>query len=59
LAAEVRGAYPNAQVELIPSSGGRFEVFCDGAPVFEKSKLKRHAQPGEVVRLLRERQGKQ
>jgi hypothetical protein len=39
-------------VELLPSSGGRFEVVCDGRPVFEKSKLERHAQPGEVIRLL-------
>jgi selT/selW/selH-like putative selenoprotein len=37
---------------LIPSRGGRFEVVCDGAPVFEKSKLGRHAQPGEVVRRI-------
>jgi hypothetical protein len=34
------------------SSGGRFEVTLDGTPVFEKSKLGRHAQPGEVLRLI-------
>jgi predicted Rdx family selenoprotein len=39
-------------VELQPSSGGRFEVLRDGVPVFEKSRLKRHAAPGEIVRLL-------
>ena len=38
---------------MIPSGGGRFEVKSDGQPVFEKSKLGRHASPGEVVRLLR------
>jgi hypothetical protein len=27
-------------------------VVRDGVPVFEKSKLGRHAAPGEVVRLL-------
>lgn len=37
---------------LIPSSGGRFEVVRDGAPVFEKSKLGRHAKPGEILQLL-------
>jgi len=52
LAAEIRGAFPDARVELIPSGGGRFEVKRDGHPVFEKSKLGRHAAPGEVVRLL-------
>jgi hypothetical protein len=37
---------------LIPSRGGRFEVVADGAPIFEKSKLDRHAKPGEVADLL-------
>jgi predicted Rdx family selenoprotein len=53
LAAEIRDAFPSAQVDLIPSGGGRFEVKRDGNPVFEKSRLGRHAMPGEVVRLLR------
>ena len=38
---------------LIPSRGGRFEVLRDGVPVFEKSKLDRHAKPGEVLALLK------
>ena len=37
---------------MAPSGGGRFEVSLDGMPIFEKSKLKRHAAPGEIVRLL-------
>jgi hypothetical protein len=37
-----------------PSGGGRFEVSLDGVPIFEKSKLGRHAQPGEVLRLIDE-----
>jgi hypothetical protein len=37
---------------MIPSRGGRFEVSKDGFPVFEKSKLNRHANPGEIVKLL-------
>jgi selT/selW/selH-like putative selenoprotein len=53
LAAEIRQDFPDAEVQLQPSSGGRFEVLKDGVPVFEKSKLRRHAQPGEVVQLLR------
>jgi selT/selW/selH-like putative selenoprotein len=39
-------------VSLQPSSGGRFEVTVDGEPIFEKSKLGRHAMPGEVMQLL-------
>jgi hypothetical protein len=37
---------------MIPSRGGRFEVTKDGVPIFEKSKLDRHARPGEILRLL-------
>jgi predicted Rdx family selenoprotein len=53
LAAEIRDAIPDAQVEMIPSGGGRFEVKADGQPVFEKSRLGRHASQGEIVRSLR------
>jgi hypothetical protein len=42
---------------MTPSSGGRFEVFYEGQPIFEKSKLKRHAAPGEIIRLLEARRG--
>ena len=37
---------------MIPSRGGRFEVTKDGVPIFEKSKLDRHARPGEILSLL-------
>jgi len=39
-------------VQLIASGKGRFEVVADGSPIFEKSKLDRHARPGEVLGLL-------
>jgi hypothetical protein len=38
----------------MPSGGGRFEVFADGVAVFEKSKMGRHAKPGEVIKALEE-----
>ena len=53
MAAEVRSSFPGADVELIPSGGGRFEVARDGTLVFSKKALGRHAEAGEVVRLLR------
>ncbi len=40
-------------VELIGSSGGAFEVTVDGALVFSKLQIGRHAEPGEVVGLIR------
>jgi hypothetical protein len=39
-------------VQLLEGSGGVFEVVKDGVLVFSKRALKRHANPGEVVRLL-------
>lgn len=53
MAAELRKNYSDADVELIPSKGGRFEVIADGKPIFEKSKTGRHAMPGEVLEKLR------
>jgi len=44
-------------IDLVPSSGGRFEVTLDGELIFSKAALKRHAKPGEVVALVRERIG--
>jgi predicted Rdx family selenoprotein len=40
-------------VELIPSGGGRFEVTVDEKLIFSKAKLKRHAEKGEILQLLR------
>ena len=52
MAAEIEQRFPDVRVELIPSRGGRFEVVADGKPVFQKSKIGRHAEPGEVVASL-------
>jgi selenoprotein W-related protein len=36
----------------VESSGGVFEVTVDGRLVFSKKSLGRHAEPGEIVRLI-------
>lgn len=41
----------------MPSKAGAFEVTLDGELVFSKKALKRHAEPGEVARLVAERIG--
>jgi predicted Rdx family selenoprotein len=41
-------------VKLLESSGGVFEVAMDGRLIFSKKALRRHAEPGEVLRLVRE-----
>ena len=44
-----------AHVTLIPSWNGVFEVVVNGTLVFSKTKLGRHAQAGELVRLVGEK----
>jgi len=51
LAAELKQLYPDAEIRLVPSSGGVFEVTADGNLIFSKRALRRHAEPGEIVRL--------
>jgi len=39
---------------LLPSDGGRFEVTVNGKLIFSKLELHRHADPGEIIRALRQ-----
>jgi len=55
LAAELEEAFPGVEIKLIESSGGAFEVTVDGGLVFSKLTSGRHAEPGEVLALIRER----
>jgi selenoprotein W-related protein len=41
-----------AQLALIPGWNGVFEVAVNGKLVFSKTRLGRHALPGELVRLV-------
>ncbi len=45
--------YEIESIELIPSDGGRFEVTVGDELVYSKLKTKRHAEPGEVLGLVR------
>ena len=38
---------------LVPSDDGRFEVTVNGELLFSKSQSHRHAEPGEVLGLVR------
>jgi len=42
-------------LEVVAGSGGVFTVEVDGEVLFSKAAAGRHAQPGEVLRLFRER----
>lgn len=39
---------------LVPSDGGRFEFTVNGELVYSKLNLGRHAEPDEVIGLLRD-----
>jgi selenoprotein W-related protein len=40
-------------ITLIPSDGGKFEITVNKKLVYSKLKTGRHAQPGEIVGLVR------
>jgi selenoprotein W-related protein len=44
-----------SRITLIPSDGGRFEVTLNGELIYSKLQTGRHAEEGEVVRLIRKR----
>jgi selenoprotein W-related protein len=45
--------YDIQELRLVPSDGGRFEIKVDEALVYSKLQTHRHAEPGEVVGLVR------
>jgi selenoprotein W-related protein len=49
----LRREFPGIEIEMLESSGGVFDVTADGRLVFSKARAGRHAEPGEVVRLLK------
>ena len=40
-------------ITLVPSDGGRFEVTVNGQLLYSKLQLHRHAEPGEVLGLVK------
>lgn len=42
-----------AEISLVPSEGGRYEITVDGKLVYSKLQTGRHAEPGEVVGLVK------
>ena len=45
------------ELKLIPSDGGRFEVTVNGKLLYSKLETHRHAEPGEVLGLVRKMAG--
>ena len=42
-------------ITLVPSEGGRFEVEVNGDLIYSKLATHRHAEPGEIKRLIEAR----
>ena len=40
-------------ITLVPSDGGKFEVSVNGQLLYSKLETHRHAEPGEVLGLVR------
>jgi len=42
-------------VKVNPSSGGRFEIVLDGELIYSKLQTHRHAEPGEVAKVIEQK----
>jgi selenoprotein W-related protein len=45
------------EIKLVPSDGGRFEVTVNGQLLYSKLETHRHAEPGEVLGMVRKMVG--
>jgi selenoprotein W-related protein len=52
---ELLNAYEHVieTITLVPSDGGKFEVTVNDELIFSKSQLHRHAEPGEILGMVR------
>jgi selenoprotein W-related protein len=41
------------EIRMIPSDGGKFEVTVNGQLIYSKLSTHRHAEPGEILGLVR------
>lgn len=41
------------EIKIVPSDGGKFEVTVNGQLLYSKLATHRHAEPGEVLGLVR------
>lgn len=46
--------YDIGNLTLVPSDGGKFEVTVGDELVYSKLETRRHAEPGEVLGLVKE-----
>ena len=49
---ELEKIYPDAEIKLVSSGGGVFEVMVNGNLIFSKKSLDRFPEKGEIVNLI-------
>ena len=49
---ELEQIYPDAEIKLVSSGGGVFEVMVNGNLIFSKKSLDRFPEKGEIVNLI-------
>ena len=52
LESELEKIYPDAEIKLVSSGGGVFEVMVNGNLIFSKKSLDRFPEKGEIVNLI-------
>ena len=52
LESELEQIYPDAEIKLVSSGGGVFEVMVNGTLIFSKKSLDRFPEKGEIVNLI-------
>jgi len=50
---ELKTAYSDVHVELIPGHGGVFEVALDGTEIYSKSNTGRFPDTGEITSIIK------
>jgi selenoprotein W-related protein len=43
----------NADIELVPGSGGVYEIMVNGRQIFSKDRSRRFPEPEEIISLIR------
>ena len=56
LEVELKNNFPQANISLISSGGGVFEISLNGNIIFSKKALNRFPEDGEIKKLVMDRQ---
>ncbi len=54
---DIKKSFPQAEVKLIPGSGGVYEISLDDKLIFSKKEQTRFPKGGEVVTIIKDMSG--